>query len=94
MSKIEYNSESREWYFASGLILTVTLLCYSFLNWYVLADQTEILPTIANAIHLSFVLLALSGVFLAYQGYQFKDGRGILVRKDGDEILFDLKVIS
>ena len=91
MSKIEYNSESREWYIASGLILIVTLLCYSFLNWYVLADQAEILPTIANAIHLSFILLALSGVFLAFQGYQFKDGRGILVRKDGDEILFDLE---
>ena len=91
MSKIEYNSESREWYFASGLILAVTFLCYTFLNSYVLPDQAEILPTIANAIHLSFALLALSGIFLAYQGYQFKDNKGILIRKDGDETLFDLE---
>ena len=91
MSKIEYKSESREWYFASALILAVTCLCYTFLNSYVLPDQAEILPTIANAIHLSFALLALSGIFLAYQGYQFKDNRGILIRKDGDETLFDLE---
>ena len=91
MSEIEYNSESREWYFASGLILAVTFLCYTFLNSYVLPDQAEILPTIANAIHLSFALLALSGVFLAYQGYQFKDNKGFLIRKDGDEALFDLE---
>ena len=91
MSKIEYNSESREWYFASGLILFVTFSCYTFLNWYVLPDQAEILPTIANAIHLSFALLALSGIFLAYQGYQFKDNKGILIRKDGDEALYELE---
>ena len=91
MSKVEYNSESREWYFASGLILAVTFLCYTFLNSYVLPDQAEILPTIANAIHLSFALLALSGIFLAYQGYQFKDNKGILISKDGDETLFDLE---
>ena len=91
MSKVEYNSESREWYFASGLILAVTFLCYTFLNSYVLPDQAEILPTIANAIHLSFALLSLSGIFLAYQGYQFKDNKGILIRKDGDETLFDLE---
>ena len=91
MSKIEYNSESREWYFASGLILAITFLCYTFLNSYLLPDQAEILPTIANAIHLSFALLALSGIFLAYQGYQFNDNKGILIRKDGDEVLFDLE---
>ena len=91
MSKVEYNSESREWYFASGLILAVKFLCYTFLNSYVLPDQAEILPTIANAIHLSFALLALSAIFLAYQGYQFRDNKGILIRKDGDETLFDLE---
>ena len=91
MTEIEYNSESREWYFASSLILGVTFLCYTFLNSYVLPDQAEILPTIANAIHLSFALLALSGIFLAYQGYQFRDNKGILIRKDGDEVLYDLE---
>ena len=91
MTEIEYNSESREWYIASIAIIIVTFICYSFLNWYILPDQSEILPTIANAIHLSFGLLGLSGVFLAYQGYRFRDGKGFLVRKDGEEILFDLE---
>ena len=91
MTEIEYNSESREWYIASIAIVIVTFTCYSFLNWYILSDQSEILPTIANAIHLSFALLGLSGVFLAYQGYHFREGKGILVRRDGEEILFDLE---
>ena len=91
MTEIEYNSESREWYIASIAIVIVTFICYSFLNWYILSDQSEILPTIANAIHLSFALLGLSGVFLAYQGYRFREGKGILVRRDGEEILFDLE---
>ena len=91
MSKIEYNSESREWYIASGLIFGVTSICYSFLNWYILPDQAETLPTIANAIHLSFVLLFLSSVFLAIQGYRFRNGKALLLRKDGEEIMFDLE---
>ena len=91
MTEIEYNSESREWYIASIAIVIVTFICYSFLNWYILSDQSEILPTIANAIHLSFALLGLSGVFLAYQGYRFRGGKGVLVRRDGEEILFDLE---
>ncbi len=91
MTEIEYNSESREWYIASIAIVIVTFTCYSFLNWYILSDQSEILPTIANAIHLSFALLGLSGIFLAYQGYRFREGKGILVRRDGEEILFDLE---
>ena len=91
MSKIKYNSESREWYIASGLIFGVTLICYSFLNWYILPDQAEILPTIANAIHLSFALLFFPSVFLAIQGYRFRNGRALLFRKDGEEIIFDLE---
>ena len=91
MSKIEYNSESREWYIASGLIFGVTFICYSFLNWYILPDQAETLPTIANAIHLSFVLLFLSSAFLAIQGYRFRNGKALLLRMDGEEIMFDLE---
>jgi len=91
MSKIEYNSESREWYIASGLIFGVTFICYSFLNWYILPDQAETLPTIANAIHLSFVLLFLSSVFLAIQGYRFRNGKALLIHKDGEELIFDLE---
>jgi hypothetical protein len=91
MIDLEYNSESREWYIASGLILFVTVLCYSFLSLYVLPEQSEILPVVANAIHLSFALLGLSGLFLAVQGYRLKNSKGFILRKDGDEILYDLE---
>ena len=91
MAKIDYNSEGREWYIASGTILLVTLLCYSFLNFYVLTEESEILSTVTNVIHLSFALLAFSGLFLAFQGYRFSDGKGLLIRKDGEEIMFDLE---
>ena len=50
MAKINYNSESREWYLASGTILLVTLLCYSFLNFYVLTEESEILSTVTSVI--------------------------------------------
>ena len=91
MTDFEYNSESREWYIASGLILVITVLCYSFLSWSVIPEQSEILPVVTNAIHLSFALLALSGLFLAIQGYRLKDGKGFILRKDGEEVLYDLE---
>ena len=91
MTDFEYNSESREWYIASGLILSVTVICYSFLSWYVIPEQSEILPVLTNAIHLSFALLGLSGLFLAVQGYRLKNSKGFLLRKDGDEVLYDLE---
>ena len=91
MADLEYNSESREWYIASGLILVITVLCYSFLSWSVIPEQSEILPVVTNAIHLSFALLALSGLFLAIQGYRLKDGKGFILRKDGEEVLYDLE---
>ena len=91
MAKINYNSESREWYIASGTILLVTLTCYSFLNFYVLTEESEILSTVTNAINLSFALLAFSGVLLAFQGYRFSDGKGFLINKDGEEVMFNLE---
>ena len=91
MTDLEYNSESREWYIASGLILFVTVLCYSFLSWSALPESSEILPVVTNAIHLSFALLALSGLFLAIQGYRLKDSKGFILRKDGEEVLYDLE---
>ena len=91
MADLEYNSESREWYIASGLILVITVLCYSFLSWSVIPEQSEILPAINNAIHLSFALLALSGLFLAIQGYRLKNSKGFILRKDGEEVLYDLE---
>ena len=91
MVDLEYNSESREWYIASGLILVITVLCYSFLSWSVIPEQSEILPVVTNAIHLSFALLALSGLFLAIQGYRLKNSKGFILRKDGEEVLYDLE---
>ena len=94
MADLEYNSESREWYIASGLILVITVLCYSFLSWSVIPEQSEILPVVTNAIHLSFALLALSGLFLAIQGYRLKNSKGFILRKDGEEVLYDLEDYS
>jgi len=91
MANLEYNSESREWYIASGLVLVITILCYSFLSWSVIPKQSEILPVVTNAIHLSFALLALSGLFLAIQGYRLKNSKGFILRKDGEEVLYDLE---
>ena len=41
MSKIEYNSESREWYLASALILTIIVICYLVLMRYVFTNQSD-----------------------------------------------------
>ena len=91
MSKIEYNSESREWYIASALILVIILICYLVLQRYVFADQSGISLDLTKAIKLSFFILSLSGIFVGIQGYRFMEGKGILIRKDGEEILFDLE---
>jgi|TARA_B110000263_G_scaffold67962_1_gene58911 hypothetical protein len=91
MSKIEYNSESREWYIASALILVIILICYLVLQRYVFADQSGISLDLTKAIKISFFILSLSGIFVGIQGYRFREGKGILIRKDGEEILFDLE---
>jgi hypothetical protein len=91
MSKVEYNSESREWYLASGLILTIIVICYLVLMKYVFTDQSELSLDIMKAIKFSFFILSLSGIFVGVQGYRFREGKGFLIRKDGEEILFDLE---
>ena len=91
MSKVEYNSESREWYLASALILTIIVICYLVLMKYVFTDQSELSLDIMKAIKFSFFILSLSGIFVGIQGYRFREGKGILIRKDGEEILFDLE---
>ena len=91
MSKIEYNSESREWYLASALILTIIVICYLVLMKYVFTDQSELSLDIMKAIKFSFFILSLSGIFVGVQGYRFRKGKGFLIRKDGEEILFDLE---
>ena len=91
MSKVEYNSESREWYLASALILTIIVICYLVLMRFVFTNQSELSLDIMKAIKLSFFVLSLSGIFVGVQGYRFREGKGVLIRKDGEEILFDLE---
>ena len=91
MSKIEYNSESREWYIASALIIAIITICYLVIMRYVFTSESELSPELTSAIKFSFFILSLSGVAIGIQGYKFRDGRGILIRKDGEEILFDLE---
>ena len=79
MSKIEYSSESRVWYIASVILLGVTMLCYSIVHVFVLPDQSQIFPLVSKAITISFVFLGLSGLFVGFQGYRFKDGKSFLV---------------
>ena len=91
MSKIEYHSESREWYVASAVIISVTILCYSVIVGYVLPNQSQIFHQFANTINLSFLLLGLSGAFLGFQGYRFREGKAFLIRMDGERIIVELE---
>tara|TARA_B100001027_G_scaffold6269_1_gene4097 strand:+ start:991 stop:1482 length:492 start_codon:yes stop_codon:yes gene_type:complete len=93
MSKIKYNSESREWYFVSSLIISLALVCYLVVASYALPDQSEIFPLITTAINLSFFLLGLSGVFLGLQGYNFRNNKALLVPLEGDEIALKIESI-
>ena len=90
MSKIEYHSESREWYGASAVIITVTILCYSVIVG-VLSDQSQTFHQFAMTINLSFLLLGLSGAFLGFQGYRFREGKAFLLRMDGERIIVELE---
>ena len=91
MSKIEYHSESREWYVASAVIISVTILCYSVIVGYVLPNQSQIFHQFTKTINLSFLLLGLSGAFLGFQGYRFREGKAFLIRMDGERIIVELE---
>jgi len=91
MSKIKYNSESREWYFVSSLIIILALICYLVVASYALHDQAELFPLLTMAINLSFFLLGLSGVFLGLQGYNFRKNKAILIRLEGEEIALKIE---
>ena len=91
MSKIEYHSESREWYVASTVIILVTVLCYSIILIYVLPDQSQTFHQFIKMINVSFLLLGLSGVFLGFQGYRFREGKAFLLRMDGERIIVELE---
>ena len=91
MSKIEYHSESREWYIASATIISVATICYSIIAIHVLPDQSQVFPLFAKTINVSFLLLGLSGVFLGFQGYGFREGKAFLLRMDGDRVIVELE---
>ena len=85
------NSESREWYFVSSLIISLALVCYFIVAIYALPDQSEIFPLLTTAINLSFFLLGLSGVFLGLQGYNFRNNKAVLVRLEGEEVALKIE---
>ena len=91
MSKIEYKPESREWYIVSSLIITLSLSCYFLVAWYALPDQSEVFPLLTTAINFSFLLLGLSGFFLAFQGFNFRNNDALLVPLEGEEIALKIE---
>ncbi len=91
MSKIKYNSESREWYYVSFLIVSIALICYFLVASYALPDQSEIFPLLTLAINISFFLLGSSGVFLGLQGYNFRNNKALLVRVEGEEVALKIE---
>ena len=91
MSKIDYKRESREWYFASSLIICLSLSCYFVVAWYALSDQLEVFPLLTTAINFSFLLLGLSGLFLAFQGFNYRNNDAILVKLEGEEIALKIE---
>ena len=93
MSKIEYSSESRVWYIASVILLGVTTLCYSIVHVFVLPDQSQIFPLVSKAITVSFVFLGLSGLFVGFQGFRFKEGKSVLVKADGEQLILKLEKV-
>ena len=91
MSKIEYKRESREWYLASSLIICLSLSCYFVVAWYALSDQSEVFPLLTTAINFSFLLLGLSGLFLAFQGFNYRNNDALLVKLEGEEIALKIE---
>jgi len=91
MSKIDYKRESREWYFASSLIICLSLSCYFVVAWYALSDQLEVFPLLTTAINFSFLLLGLSGLFLAFQGFNYRNNDALLVKLEGEEIALKIE---
>ena len=91
MSKIEYKRESREWYLASSLIICLSLSCYLVVAWYALSDQSEVFPLLTTTINFSFLLLGLSGLFLAFQGFNYRNNDALLVKLEGEEIALKIE---
>ena len=91
MSKLKYNSESREWYIFSSLIVSLATICYFIVAVYAMPDQSEIFPLLAITINVSFLLLGLVGVFLGLQGYNFRNNDALLVREGGEEVALQIE---
>ena len=93
MSKINYKSESREWYLVSSLIISLALICYFVVAIYALPDQSKIFPLLTLAINFSFFLLAAVGIFLAFQGYNFRNNEAILVVERGEDLALKIEAL-
>ena len=76
---------------AATVILSVTIICYLILGKYISPNQSQIFPLFTQTINLSFLLLGLSGVFVAYQGYRFKDGKDVKVIFKSSDFKIPLK---
>tara|TARA_Y100001970_G_scaffold256637_1_gene334567 strand:+ start:2768 stop:3259 length:492 start_codon:yes stop_codon:yes gene_type:complete len=93
MSKIEYNSESQVWYLFSTLIIFLALICYFVVAIYALPDQSKIFPLLTLAINFSFFLLGAAGIFLAFQGYNFRNNEAILVAERGEDLALKIEAL-
>ena len=67
------------------------LFCYFLVAWYALPDQSEVFPLLTTAINFSFLLLGLSGFFLAFQGFNFRNNDALLVPLEGEEIALKIE---
>ena len=62
-----------------------------FLLHGMLCDQSEVFPLLTTAINFSFLLLGLSGFFLAFQGFNFRNNDALLVKLEGEEIALKIE---
>jgi hypothetical protein len=86
MAAFEWHSESREWYRAAALVLGMMLASRAIVRNAVKG------PLLAELnLDLLFLLIALPGFWLAWQGYQLREGRGALLKVRGEELLTALE---
>ena len=86
MTALEWHSEAREWYRAAALVLGVLLACRVIVRSAIESPQLAGLH-----LDLLFLLIALPGFWLAVQGYRLREGRGVLLKARGEELLTALE---
>ncbi|OIR11292.1 MAG: hypothetical protein BEU05_00940 [Marine Group III euryarchaeote CG-Bathy2] len=86
MARLEWHSESREWYRAAALVLVVMLASRAIV-------RNAVEEPLLTGLHLDwlFLLIALPGFWLAAQGYRLREGRGALLETRGEELLTALE---